>query len=256
MSSRTHRPRLHVSTLLSVLLLASAAIVFAGPATTITVDENNGEWGFESENAEVGHRAFAPGPPTPPLGESSVQFAVDGQARELIGTPAFNGTRFDEIDTLGYFTYRRAPDTGVLAISLQFNVDYDLTDMNEDWQGRLVFEPYFSGTVNPDVWQEWDALAGAWWSSGSPGNAECPQGDPCTWAAFPDAGVHQTLGGLILKAGGPWTDFYGAADALTLGGTGGLFGAGQTFTFDFETANLLFADGFESGDVTVWSSSQ
>ncbi|MEM8929613.1 MAG: hypothetical protein AAGE94_00465 [Acidobacteriota bacterium] len=243
-----------LSTLLSIATLVVVASPLVAGSATLVVDETNAEWGFLSENVEVGFRAFGAGPSGVPIGESSVHFQVDGQAREILGTANYNGTLLSTIDTLSYSTYRFSPDSGVLAISLQFNVDYDTTDMDESWQGRLVFEPYLDGSmITPGVWQTWDALAGLWWSSGAPGNTVCPQHDPCTWAevqsSFPQAGVHATLGAMLLKAGGPWSDFYGAVDNLTIG-----FGGVDT-TFDFESANLLFFDGFEIGNTSAWTTS-
>ena len=34
-----------------------------------------------------------------------------------------------------------------LAISLGFDIDYDVTDLNTAYQGRLTFEPYYTNTV-------------------------------------------------------------------------------------------------------------
>ena len=117
--------------------------------------------------------------------------------------------------------------------SLQLDVDYDLTDANTAWQGRLVFEPYQNGTVVPGIWQTWDVRAGEWWASGAPGNTVCPQSNPCTWAevlaAFPNAGIRANAGNVNFKAGGPWLGgFVGNVDAFTIGVNG------NTTTFDFE----------------------
>lgn len=246
----------------AVLLMVGVTFLAALPAVPptwaggpIVVDENNGEWGFLEEIAG-GRGFYSYGPGTPPSGEGSAHLVVDGTGREIVGAALFIGTPLSAITAISFASYRAWPLTGVLAPSFQINIDYDLTDMNEDWQGRLVFEPYQDGANDPQsgVWQTWDALAGNWWSSGSPGNGTCPQGAPCTWAevlaAFPNAGVHPTLGGILLKAGGPWTDgFLGAVDDLQIVTTAG------PFTYDFETANGLFTDGFESGTAMDWDAS-
>lgn len=39
------------------------------------------------------------------------------------------------------------------AVSLQFDMDYNLADSNTAWQGRLVYEPYATETVNTGAWQ-------------------------------------------------------------------------------------------------------
>jgi hypothetical protein len=64
--------------------------------------------------------------------------AGDGNALLLAD---YAGTRFDQITDLHYSTYRQSADAGNnLAVALQFNVDYDLTDASAGYQGRVVFE--------------------------------------------------------------------------------------------------------------------
>ena len=192
--------------------------------------------GPESPPQPTGSGSFVSGPGTPPGGTGSVQFSVDATGSHLLGTPLYNGTRFDQLTLLEYSTYR-ASGGAALAPSLQFNVDYNLTDANTAWQGRLIFEPYLAGTVSTGVWQTWNALvgpaSGSWWATGSPGNGVCPQANPCTTAevlaAFPNIGIHATLGALLLKAGSGWsTGFTGNVDRLTVGL------AGDNTVFDFE----------------------
>jgi hypothetical protein len=127
----------------------------------------------------------------------------------------------------------------VLAISLQFNVDYDLSDMDGSWQGRLVYEPYLTGaTVLTQTWQTWDGMSGTgWWATGAPGNTVCTQGTPCSWADiltnWPNAGVQTgILSGVSLKAGSGWAGFDGNADQLIIG----LSGTNTTYDFEPETA--------------------
>ena len=82
----------------------------------------------------------------------------------------FGGSRLDQM-TLSYSTYRQTADAGNnLAIALQFNLDHDVTALNdgnpvngfEDFQGRLVYEPYqtFGGGVTQGAWQAWTAHSG------------------------------------------------------------------------------------------------
>lgn len=185
------------------------------------------------------------GPGTPPVGTGSAELATsstsDGKALLL---PDYKGTRLDQITALRYSTYRQSADSGNnLAISLQFNVDYDLTDTATAYQGRLVFEPYHTngGHVRQNTWQAWDAMAGKWWGTkstvfkaGVATSNACVQATPCTWtqvlAAFPDIGVHASLGAVVLKAGSGWAGFRGNVDQLTI------TASGATTTFDFEAA--------------------
>lgn len=183
------------------------------------------------------------GPASAPAGAGSAELATptagDGKAVVLAD---FVGTRFDQLTTLRYSTYRQTADAGNnLAIALQFNVDYDLADAATGYQGRIVFEPYqgTGGNVPQSTWQEWDAKAGKWWGSKSTvtrgGVAvanPCVQASPCSWsqllADFPDIGIHATLGAVVLKAGSNWPGFRGNVDKLIIGVDG------ATTTFDFE----------------------
>jgi hypothetical protein len=183
------------------------------------------------------------GPASPPLGSGSAELydslSTDGKALIL---PDYAGTRFDQFTDLQYSTYRQTADAGNnLAISLQFNVDYDLSDAANTYQGRLVFEPYVGagGNVPQNTWQTWDAKAGKWWGtrstvtrSGATVANPCVQATPCTWAqvlaAFPNLGVHTLYGAVVLKAGSGWPGFRGNVDELTIA-----VGSSST-TFDFE----------------------
>ena len=136
-----------------------------------TVTPADTSWVFYDDGFPGGIGQFVVGPGTPPLGIGSVRLALPGTvgAREAYGTAAYAGTRLDKITKLDYSTYRSSVDAGNnLAIALQFDMDYDLTDANTAWQGRLVYEPYMAagGTVLQNTWQQWDTLAPA--GSGGP----------------------------------------------------------------------------------------
>jgi hypothetical protein len=205
-----------------------------GNVVVVSPANMNG-WGFFNEGAN-GVGGFEQGPGTPPLGTGSAFLTVDATGRHNLATTAYAGTRFDQLGELRYSTYQDNNANGVVAISLQLGVDYNLTDANNAFQGRLVFEPYqIPANIQQNVWQTWNPLAGKWWASGAPGNAVCPQSNPCTWqqvlAAFPNAGFHANpIHGLVIfRAGGPWAPgFDGNVDAFTIG-----VGASYT-TYDFE----------------------
>jgi hypothetical protein len=219
------------------LVCALLGATSAAQAATQTVTSDDGSQGWVSLNegpaGSSGGVAFVAGPAPAPLGVGSARLSVDGTARQILSTQAFAGTRLADISSLAYSTHG---PSGLLAASLQFDVDYDTSDAGTAWQGRLVFEPYQSGVVQPDVWQTWAPMSGKWWASGAPGNAVCPQASPCTWAqvlgAFPDAGLWEgfpTRGFVHLRAGGPWSGgFTGHVDALSIGV------GGDATTFDFE----------------------
>ena len=144
----------------------------------VTPDSMRG-WSFRDDqrdlpcsNADVCHLVERPIGNL--LGTGSAELATtastDGNALILAD---YKGIRFDQLTALRYSTYRQSTDAGNnLAIALQFNADYDLSDVATGWQGRLVFEPYHGngGNVTQGAWQQWDAKAGKWWGtvSGSP----------------------------------------------------------------------------------------
>lgn len=170
----------------------------------VSPDNMNG-WGAVQETAS-GQIQFVNGPATPPLGNGSAQFTVDNNTGGMIlYNLSYGGRRLDKINTLRYSTYRTG--SGVQAISFQFDADDDVTDSNNSWKGRLVYEPSYTELVTAGVWQTWTPMTGKWWGTRPPFNATCPQGTPCTWAAllaaYPKAGI--LLGWPIyLKAGSGW----------------------------------------------------
>jgi hypothetical protein len=184
------------------------------------------------------------------LGSALLATVAPSEGKALV-LQQFTGVRLDAIRTLQYQTFRQSVDQGNnLAIALQLNVDFDLTDQAEFYQGRLVFEPYQQGggAVVQDVWQTWNTLSGRWWGTkstvwrnGVSVSNPCVQSNPCTLAtllaAFPNIGIHHRYGAIVLKAGSGWSGFRGNVDALVIQ-TDSINNA-----FDFERArpNLVSA---------------
>jgi hypothetical protein len=236
------------------LLIASPAGIVHAATVTVTPTNMNGWW-FYDDGFAGGVGNLVTGPSTPPMGTGSVNLFTPGTSRFNITTQNHAGTRLDDITNLEYSTYRSSADPGnILAISLQFDMDYDLTDTTTTWQGRMTYEPYIThgNTVTQNTWQTWDPMAGKWWMSSSGtspvkvNNATvpnvCPQSSPCTWAAliaaYPNAGLRRTDGRVHLRAGGPTPDFNGNADALTIG----VNGLDTTYDFEPGTTALQFVE--------------
>jgi hypothetical protein len=191
------------------------ALVCAGavPAVAATTNEsvhvltvNTWFGGNEGPGGSVGSATLLPGPGTPPAGMGSAQLMVDSNGRASLGTNEFAGTRLDAITGLTYSAYTTSPSVSVVPV-LQFDVDYDSTDANTAYQGRLTFLP---SALTANTWTGLDALAGQWYASQAPGSAVCSQGTPCTWAQvlanFPDAAIRNdsvARGALLLRLGGP-----------------------------------------------------
>ena len=224
------------------ILVAVMGIGFLQAQTTVTVDEDNADWGFLDETVPgpgTVTAEFVMGPATPPGGTGSAHLVLGANTDGvLLGTQNHAGLPLADILTLSYATYQNMTPQ---AIALQFNVDYDNTDGSVAWQGRLVFEPLTIGPVQTGTWQTWDALAGRWWSSGTPivgdvpAAATCTQGSPCTWAQvlmnYPNIANHSgALAGILVKAGSGWpAGWDGNVDRLHIET------AGFNTIYDFET---------------------
>ncbi len=266
-TARARAVRLLVVTAMLGAMLTGAMTSPASALTTtdVVTPEYFGAYflGLESGSPPAGV-GLVTGPATPPMGVGSAQFTTNGSADGAIaGAARLIGADLDEFTDMEYSTYRSAPASGPWAVALQFQVDYDNTDSSLPWQGRLVFEPYHTGaSVDSDVWQTWTPMTyatGGFWQTGTPvvGDAPqaqaCPQSAPCTWSevlsTYPDAEVHSTLGGVVLKMGsGVSTPFVGNADAVTIDYNGGA----DTYVADFEptpTASIAPTASVVEGDV-------
>jgi hypothetical protein len=190
-----------------------------------------------AQETPTGSGAFVSGPAGAD-GSGSAQLTVNATGGEALTTGVFAGTRIDRFTSLSYETYEPSATTN--ATTLQFDTDYDSTDSNTSFQGRLVFEPSLSGTaVATGTWQTWNPLTApsGWWQTGNAvvGNVgvgqQCTQSSPCSFATikldYPDAQVRAVVGqnfGIAnsgrfwLKAGGGWAPgFTGNVDDLTVG---------------------------------------
>lgn len=220
------------------LALTMSLPIALGDTTVVVKPSQMNDWGIAVETGSAAGN-FSVGPATPPLSTGSVHFTTASSASGvLIGATVFTNTRLDNITTLQYSTYQSLTSTStVQATSLQFNIDNDLTDGDNGWKGRLVFEPYYTEVVTKGTWQTWDTMTqGKWWGTDSPISTSCSIGSPCTWSevltAFPNAGIHSTLGAVLLKAGSGWpAGFDGNVDALVIG----VNGVKTTFDFEPET---------------------
>lgn len=243
-----------ISTLMLMVGLAFALTAQAAINVTVTPTNTNG-WVSFQETAN-GTSTFVSGPGTTPLGTGSAQFTVDSTGGVALATFAHVGTPLSNITNLSYNTYR-ATGSAALAPSLQLEFDANGLDATTTWQGRLVYEPYFTQTVNTGTWQNWNTLAtsttvgtstatstGNWWFSNAALSATCSQANPCTWAevltAFPNASIRNagtSTGAVLFKAGGGWTGgFTGNVDAFTIGVSG------NNTTYDFEATTTPMAD--------------
>ncbi|MEM4404105.1 MAG: hypothetical protein QXD90_07455 [Candidatus Nitrosocaldus sp.] len=222
----------------AALLLLNMDMAFSASSTIRVIGPGAMHgWAFMQEPIGTGSGtgSMVYGPATPPMGKGSARLTVSNASDGmLLGVLGYNGVRLADIDGLKYWTYRTSGSNPYLAISLQFNIDKDVTDADNSFQGRLVFEPYYTAGALPDnTWQEWNATDGKWWFTKPHlfGN-QCDINNPCTWSyiisTFPNIGIHPVLGAVILKAGSGWASFDGNVDALTISVNG------DSITYDFE----------------------
>ncbi|MBI2723860.1 MAG: right-handed parallel beta-helix repeat-containing protein [Chloroflexi bacterium] len=192
---------------LVIVLVATGGHTASGSTTVVVSPSNMNGWAFNNDGLPA-TGALVPGPASPPLGTGSARFTVGGTGgREELLTNLYSGTKFSDITALQYSTYETPSTPAFLAGSLQFDVDYDVTD-----------------------------LGGKWWATKAPGNAVgmCPQSTPCTWAQvlgfFPNAGIPSIPGinFVYFKAGGGWSSFDGNVDAFTIITTS------SSTTYDFD----------------------
>ena len=185
------------------------------------------DWFYYNDQPDVvipGHD-FVVGPGTPTLPVGSARFmSSDPAVKMALMTHLYDGVRFADIGTLSYDTYDDPLADPLNVPAFQFNVDFDLTDMDTSFQGRVVYEAYLNGTVVPGTWQHWDVMdpnAKFWYSRTLPFGSQCTQAVPCTRAQMlslhPNMGVHATPGlpGGVLFRTNPLVKSY--LDNFTIG---------------------------------------
>lgn len=227
--------------------LAMTMLGTAGAAPNTTVNQANPQgWAFFDDNGNGGSGSFVNGPGTPPLGNGSAELDLTASNQGYaLGYSGYGGTKLSNITKLSYSTYVQQGNNTV-APALQLNIDSDVTDSNTAWQGRLVYEPYYTHSVTDGTWQTWNtqdnAMNGSngnwWFSNGSlASQTGCSQSTPCTWSQvlskLPNVGVNGGVNaGLDFKAGSGWTaPFKGNVDAFTIGVSG------NDTTYNFEALN-------------------
>ena len=215
---------------------------------TVTIrpgDLNPSQWFFWDDNTDTIDNtlgSFVFGPSTAPLGNGSVEMAIDGSGRVNLATARYSGRRLADITTLQFSTYS---NTGTTSPYLLFNVDFDGSDT---WQKRLVYVPSDNGSITPDTWQTWDAIDGgnAKWQYSANWPAELgggARGTTKTWneikAAFPNAGFLASDAFLGVRVGNPGPDgFIGNVDKFVIGAFNGT--NILTETYDFEPNPLSY----------------
>jgi hypothetical protein len=228
--------------LLMPMIAGAIPVPITSTTTNITVRPSNPQgWGFINDNNQGGSGSFVSGPATPPIGFGSAQLTtnttLDGQ---ILAKAGYQGVKLSTFKSLKYSSFQSTTNiSNITAIALQFNIDKDVTDANNSYQGRIVYEPYnnTAGTVPLGTWNQWDAInsgnAKWWFSNSTVFGTGCAQANPCTishiLALYPNIGINSVYGAVIFKAGSGWTTpFKGSVDKLIVGT------ALDTTTYNFE----------------------
>lgn len=197
-------------------------------------------WLFYNDENDQGDPtlgSFVSGPGSPLHGVGGSQISVSGSQRRNLATYQFAGTPLASITTMSFRTYNPSAGNGGSATRsayLQFNVDFNGSDT---WQRRLVYVPSQNGTVVPDTWKEWDAIAGGnalWAYSGATWPITGQSGATLkTWSQvlsdYAGIRIRLTDAHLGMRVGEPYADGYTEnIDAFTFGTASG------TTVFDFE----------------------
>lgn len=157
-------------------------------------------WQFYNDQADQPiDPSMEAGPETPPLGVGSALLQIGGDAEgKLLSANILMGTPIADFETLEY-SYYVTSSTSDTAPSFQLGIDFDLTDGNEGFQGRMVYVPSATGPAPEGEWVTVNTLldngTGNWFfSRQASSDGKCPLGDPCNLseilADFPNIGIH------------------------------------------------------------------
>jgi hypothetical protein len=244
-----HRTPLTAMALAVVAGLLTLGSGLSSADTTVVVNsrEMNG-WAFLLTSA-TGVGEFVNGPETPPLGNGSLRLSAGthGHLSAQLRNRLFHGVRLLDLTALTYTAFATKWDGQALpyiVLNVDLNGDGVFALADDD---LLIFEPAYQTPVtgNPSLpdqgpvrltsWQQWNALAGGWWSlhgiaEATPGNGVKPLQQYL--AAQPQATIVNATNGaggirLVVGFGEEQDELDGHVDALTIG----LHGADITFNF-------------------------
>lgn len=185
-------------------------------STPVTVNPTNTDtpgitdWsGYNDVTNTLTPPSYVAGPATPPVGVGSARLNTTATGKYLFFTTYFNSVAalpLSQITNLRYSSYAVDPSNAANLPSLQLGIDFDSTDTNTGFQGRLVFEPANNQTspnqpTAQNQWQTWDATNGRFWFTQAPGNGSCGQATPCSMATilatYPRINIPNTPFGFI-----------------------------------------------------------
>jgi hypothetical protein len=102
-----------------------------------------------------------------PLPSGALQIRTDSTTAAKVQLGRLADMRLDELKKLSYSTKQFSANVPDGNASIQLAVYLDGSSAAS--YTNLVYEPYWNGNVQPNVWQTWDAFSGKFWSSQSYG---------------------------------------------------------------------------------------
>ena len=227
------------------------------PDTLVTVNPTNTNtagitmWGgYNDVTNSLTPPSYVTGPATPPLNLGSASLNTTATGKYLFFSTNFNNTPLNQITELSYSSYAVDPSNAVNLPSLQIGIDFDSTDANTGFQGRLVFEPADNQT-SPNqppaqsVWQRWNATNGVVWFTQLPVNSTCGSSNRCSLATalatYPRLNIPNTAFGFIgfrSTGSGGLNAVENYVDKFTIG----VNSANTTFDFEAQPPTISIND--------------
>lgn len=205
------------------LLLTLSVPMAAFAASTVTITPTNFKSVFHRGTVRpISSHDFIKGPSNPPLGVGSLELnTVDAVGKQQhLETQQF-GALLSEIDGMAYSTYRHSDSTATPVQVTAINMEVDSNGSAPGGFTTLVFEPVYNtsqGTVQEDVWQDWDAYSGGeaiWWSS-QPISGVCAFTCYVTWDQIVAANPDATVISYGVNQGGGNPGLHANVDALSI----------------------------------------
>lgn len=236
----------------SITAASLLVAVLTGSAVAQTVVNASGQSGWstvlfdDGSNPVSATATFVNGAGSPPLGTGSLELTTGqyGNGASRIYTDNFAGVPLASISSLGYSSLTQQASYSGLHIYLSLRVDYN-NDGSED--DVIFFEPEYQNGYTGNVptqadagigsWQNWDALAGGWWSNNNVLNTGAAGANVLPLSSFialyPNAVItNSSAPSLRLTAGfgaPTWDNFVGNVDNFHMTYTGG-----PAAVYDFE----------------------
>jgi hypothetical protein len=209
---------------LTTAVALAAVVAVAGPAaaaTTTTVTERSTGWSTaDTKNGGAVRFTTTHGAPAG-LGTGALELSTpDGTAKAQYAT-AVGARPLAEFASLSYWTYRDDASTASAVQVAAVNLTVDYNGPAVGGFATLIYEPTYSfpDAVVEDVWQQWPAGQGTWWSSKDIPGVATAFTTYLPFSALVEALPEATVSDVRLNQGSGNSGLVSAVDGLTVGDT-------------------------------------